>query len=202
MLALLPAMPRSSAATALRHDFADRPAEIDFEPLAAGHFEPARIEPQPIEHRGVQVGHVVPMLGGVEAELVGRAMDNTPLNAGARQPHREPVRMMVAAVGPLRTGRAAELASPNDERFVEQSALFEVLKQRGDRLIDLLTKRGVARLQPAMRIPRAGATVGAMEQLHEPHAPLDQAPRRQALLAEGTRDVAIETIERLRFGSA
>src|SRR3712207_8006198 len=47
----------------------------------------------------------------------------------------EAERVVVAAVGALREGRAAELAAPDDERLVEQAAALEVLEQAGDRLI-------------------------------------------------------------------
>src|ERR1700729_2736600 len=78
------------------HDLADRLAEFQVEPLVAGDFELARGEAQEGEQRGVDVGDVVRMLDGVEAQLVGRAVDDAPLEAAAGHPDRKAVRMMVA----------------------------------------------------------------------------------------------------------
>ena len=79
----------------------------------------------------MQVVDVDLVLGDVEAELVGLAEGDAGLDAAAGQPHREGVRMMVAAVrSALHHRRAAELAAPDDERVVEQPALLQVLDQR------------------------------------------------------------------------
>ena len=53
---------------------------------------------------------------------------------------------MVAAVGALGEGGAAELAGEDDQGFVEQAAGFEVLEQAGDGLIDGEGVFGVALL--------------------------------------------------------
>src|SRR4051794_18283127 len=47
-------------------DLADRPAEVDFQALLAGDFQATGVEAELMEDRGVDVGHVVTMLGGVE----------------------------------------------------------------------------------------------------------------------------------------
>ena len=117
--------------------------EIDLQPLVAGDFEPARVEAELVQDGGVDVGDVVAILDGVEAELVGRAVDDAALDAAAGHPDREAERMMIAAVVPLRAGRAAELGGPDDDRLVEQAALLQVLEQPGDRPVDLLALRGV-----------------------------------------------------------
>ena len=111
-------------------------------------------------------------------------MDDAALDAAAGQPDGEAERMMVAAVGAFGAGRAAELGGPDDERLVEQAALLQILQQAGDRLIDLRAVGGVVACEIAVGVPAAGAAVAAVEDLHEPHAALDQPPRRQAVLAE------------------
>ena len=118
---------------------------VDLQALAAGDFEPARVEAELVQHGGVQVGDVVPVFDGVEAEFVGRAVDDAPLDAAAGQRDREAVGMMVAAVGRLGAGRAAEFGAEDDERFVEQAALLQVVDQAGDRLVDLAAELAVAR---------------------------------------------------------
>ena len=94
-----------------------------------------------MQHRGVDVGDVVPVLDGVEAELVGGAVDDAPLDAAAGQPGAEALRVVVAAVG-LRARRAAELGAPDDDRLIEQAALLQVLEQAGDRQVDLRARAG------------------------------------------------------------
>ena len=80
----------------------DRLAEVDLQPLAAGDFEPARVEAELVQDGGVDVGDVVAVLDGVEAELVGGAVGDAALDAAAGQPDREAVGVVVAAVGALR----------------------------------------------------------------------------------------------------
>ena len=69
------------------------------------------------------------------------------------------------------------------ERLVQQAALLEVLEQAGDRLIDGQSEPGVVGLQVRVGIPGAGAAAAVLD-LDEPHAALDQPPRRQELHAE------------------
>src|SRR5207248_7589268 len=63
----------------LSQDFLDRPAQLDLQPLAAGHLEPVRVEAELVQHGGVDVGHVVAVLDRVKAQLVGRAVDDPAL---------------------------------------------------------------------------------------------------------------------------
>ena len=57
-----------------------------------------RIEAELVQQRGVDVRHVVTIFDGVVADLVGRAVDDSPLDPAAGHPDREPIRMMIAAV--------------------------------------------------------------------------------------------------------
>ena len=97
----------------------------------------------------------------------------------------------------LGTGRAAELGAPDDDRLVEQPALLEVLEQSGDGQVDLGRELAVVGLDAGVSVPGAAAAA-AVEDLHEPHAALDQPTGRQAQRAERTRRVAIEAVECLR----
>ena len=121
-----------------RDDLVDRLAVVDVEALAAGDFQLAGVEAELLQDRGVDVGDVVAVLDGVEADLVGRAVNDAALDAAAGHPDREAVDVMVAAVGALRAGRAAELGGEEHDRRVEQAALLQVLQQAGDRLVDRL----------------------------------------------------------------
>src|SRR6478752_7082928 len=76
----------------------------------------------------LQVVNVDRVAGDVVSEVVGRAVADSGTNATAREEHAEAARVMVAAIVgrgelPLRIVGAAEFASPNYQRVVEQSAL-------------------------------------------------------------------------------
>ncbi len=201
------AVPKSKLSTAARavarrrkppsgDDFADGLAEVDGQPLAAGHFQAAGFEAQLVQHRGVHVSDVVAVLDGVKAQGVGRAVGDAPFQAAAGHHDRESKGVMVAAVAPLRAGRAAKLGADHDQRFVEQSALLEVFDQGRDRAIDLAAVLAVIGLQPAVGVPRAGAAVAAVKDLHEADAPLDQPSGHQALAAERLGLFLVEPIQR------
>ena len=50
----------------LRHDFLDRRTKVNLQPLLTGHFEPARIEPELVQYRRVNIGYIVTILYGVK----------------------------------------------------------------------------------------------------------------------------------------
>src|SRR3954471_6849198 len=112
-----------------------------------------------MEDGGVDVGDVVPILDGVEAQLVGRAVDDARLDPAAGQPGRESIGVVVAAILPLRAGRPAELGGPDDDRLVEQPATLQVFQEAGDRAVDLAAERGVAVLEVRMGVPGPGPPV-------------------------------------------
>src|SRR4051812_21311180 len=95
------------------------------------------IEAELVEDRRVNVAEVVRALDGLEADRVGGADDLSPLDAAAGHPHREAEVVMVAPATRFGLGGAAELASPEDERAVEQAATLQVGEQAGDRLVGL-----------------------------------------------------------------
>jgi len=115
----------------------------------------------------VQVVHVQAILDRPQPELVGRADRLTATDAAPRHPHREPGRVVIAAIPLLGHRRATEFATPDDERLVEHPALLEVAEQRGDRLVGLLAQLGVILFDARVRVPFAA---GAMIDLDEPHA--------------------------------
>jgi hypothetical protein len=81
-------------------DRVDGFAVVDLEVLASRHFQLVPVQPQLPQHRRVDVGDVVPVLDGVEADLVGRAGGGAALDAAAGQPRAEALRVVVAAVLP------------------------------------------------------------------------------------------------------
>src|SRR4051812_13566389 len=76
------------------HDVPDGRAVVDLEALAAGDVELARVEAEEVHHRRVNVGDVVRVFDGVEAELVRCAVDRAALDAAAGEPDGETVRVV------------------------------------------------------------------------------------------------------------
>ena len=74
--------------------------------------------------------------------------------------------------------RAAELAAAEDERLLEQAALFQIGQEGRDRLVALLAERAMGAGDVVVAVP--GLHV-AVEKLHEPDAALDQAAGDQQL---------------------
>src|SRR5687767_9765863 len=97
--------------------------------------ETAVIDPQEVEHRGVEIVHVYAALVDVVAEVVGAAMDVAGFDPAAGHPDRKTARMMIAPVdaarsAALRVDGAAELAAPDHQGVVEEPALGQIDHQR------------------------------------------------------------------------
>ena len=79
-----------------RNDLLNHLPVIDIQPLPSRHFQLARVQAQLLQNRGVEVGHVVPVLDGVETDLVRGAVGDAALDAAAGQPDAEPGQVVVA----------------------------------------------------------------------------------------------------------
>src|SRR5205807_10571404 len=91
------------------------------------------VKTEECQNGGVQVMHMNFVLGGLKSEFVGRAVDAAAAHAAARQPHRKTVVVMVASVDFAGVGtgcrqlhgrRAAKFPAPDDQRFLQQAALY------------------------------------------------------------------------------
>src|SRR5438874_4987764 len=82
------------------------------------------VQAETVQDGRVNVVNVGLLLDGLEAEIVGRAVTHAALDAASGQPHRETIRIVVAARLALAfaEGHSPELAAPDDERAVEQAA--------------------------------------------------------------------------------
>ena len=183
--------------TTLRDNFGNRTAAVDFKPLSARNFEPVGVEAQQLEHGRVNVGDVVPVRGGVEAQLVGGAVNDAPFDSASGHHDRKSIGMMVAAVGPLCTGSSSEFGSQDDDRLIEQAALLEIFDQPGDRQIDLPAQRRVPGLEGAVRVPGAGPSVRSVKNLYEPRSPFDQPPGDEALASKRFGCLVVQAIHLL-----
>src|SRR5262249_8526112 len=130
------------------------------------------VDAEGVEDGGVQIVDVDGIGGQVVAVLVGRAVGNARFEAAAGQPDGEAARMVIAAERAgqvaLPEGGAAELAAPDDERVVEQTAALEIEDERGAGLVGGHALAAQVVHDIAMRVP------AAMEELHEADAALDQ----------------------------
>ena len=99
----------------------------------------------------------------------------------------------------LRDRQAAELAAPDDERFVEEPAAGEILEQRGDRPIGLGGEAGVIAEDVGMTVPAALVLLAAGVDLDEAHAALDEPTGDEALLREVAAGGIVEAVEVVRL---
>jgi len=85
-----------------------------------------------VQDRGLQVVNVNLIASDAEAKFVGFAVGNSPLHAAAGQHHRVAVGIVIASEHRARGGasfaerRAAEFASDDDQRLVEQAPFLQV----------------------------------------------------------------------------
>ena len=122
---------------------ADHLTEITLQALATGYLQLMWIEPEKLHHRGMNVGDVMRMLDGVEAEFVGAAVDGATFRAATGHPNTEAIRMMVATVAALRAGSAAKLSGEDDERVIKHTTLLKVFEKASNRFVHLLREHGV-----------------------------------------------------------
>src|SRR5438445_13733188 len=93
-----------------------------------------------MQNRRLKVVDPHALFDGVIAEVVGRSVRDAGLGTAAGHPDGEGVLVVIAAeplgaVALLVHRRAAKLASPDNQRAVQQAALLEILDQGRDRLI-------------------------------------------------------------------
>src|SRR5438034_5908521 len=87
----------------------------------------------------------------------------------------------------LKSRHAPEFSHPNHERLVQQPAHLQVGEQGGAGLIEDGCVDAVLVFQHLVSVPVAHTfahCVGAVEELHEAHAALDQPAREQAVPRE------------------
>src|SRR3954452_16990024 len=144
------------------------------------------VETQQVQEGGVQVVDVDGILHGTEAELVGGAVDLSALDAAAGHPDREAVRVVIASVDlpalriQLDRGRAPELATPENQRLVEEAALRQILEERADGPVALASEPAMLTLDIAVAVPRLHR---AVPDLDKANPLLDEPPSNQRLSA-------------------
>ena len=135
------------------------------------------------------------LLYSVIAEFVSRPVNQAASYAASREPHRVAVGVVVATVA-LGERSPSELPAPDDQGLFQEPARLEILDQSRDRPVDFPRRRVVPPRDLAMVVPFF--LVAAVRALHEPHAPLDQPSRDQALPSEVACRRIVHTVEPAR----
>ena len=175
-------------------DLLYRHAEVYFQPFLARDFKLAGIESELVQHGGMNVCDVMTILYGMESQFVSGSVSNAALDPTASHPGRKAERMVVAtAVFSFDPRRAAEFSRPDHDRFVQQTSLFQILHQPGDRFVDFCAKLGVILAKFGVRVP--AVLSAAVEDLNKADTALYQSARREALLAKFVGFLLVETIE-------
>ena len=137
-------------------------------------------EAQLVQDGCIEVVYVDWITDHVVAEVVGLTVDDAWFNAAARHPHCEATAVMVAAVVrrfefPLTVSRPAELAAPDDERFIKQSSLPQIANQCRCWLIDIVALQTQVARQVVVLIP------ASMIKLDESHAAFGHTPSQKTI---------------------
>src|ERR1051325_1757650 len=91
------------------------------------------IQTHQVKDRGVDVVHMCPAFHSLQTDFVGAAVYYAGFGPTARKPHAEARRVMIAsATALLAHRRAPELAPPNDESLVQETATLKIGEESGD----------------------------------------------------------------------
>src|SRR5438132_1489936 len=93
------------------------------------------VEAKEMENGGVKVVHAHAVTCGFPANFVSFAVRDSTFHSATGHPDEKPVRVVVPTIAFFGDGHAAELATPNDESLVEETALLQIGEKGGDRLI-------------------------------------------------------------------
>src|SRR5258708_3845861 len=121
---------------------------------------------------------------GFVAELVGFAVRSTALDSGTGHEVGESFGIVIASIAALADRLAAELSAPDDEGFVEQTALLQVGQQGRNWLVDLGAMDLQVLLDAVVGVPVLLLMAAALINLDEPNTSLDQPAGDEALAAK------------------
>ena len=91
-------------------------------------------------------------------DFIGCANGMARVYASTGEPHRHRLGVVIAtvrgsSVSDAVVGTTAKFAAPNDERFIKQTSLLEVLDQASDWLIDISDTLTVGSFEEIVRVP-------------------------------------------------
>lgn len=82
-------------------------------------------------------------------------MRESGFGTAARDPCRKAIWIVIAAISGLPVRRAAKFRCPYNQGRIEQTALFQIVQQCGDRLIDRFRHHSVILFNFCMGVPTA-----------------------------------------------
>lgn len=148
------------------------------------HRQPLVIDPEVVEHGGVEVVDVDRVFDDVVGVVVSLAVVVAGFEAAAGDPGGKAAAVVIAAVivfgeFSLAVDGASELPAEHDDGVVEHAAIFEVFHQRCRRLVDALAVVRELFGQISVLVP------SAVKQLDKANAPLRHASREDAVRGKG-----------------
>ncbi len=133
------------------------------------------VEADEFQQGGVQIVYVHGFFDSFETEFVGGPMCITSADTTACEPHCEAPVVVIASVdfsgvgafgGEFDSGCSAEFTAPDDQCFVEQSALSEVCEEGCDGLIALAGQSGVIDFDIVVVVPRLSLAVPDLDEAY------------------------------------
>jgi hypothetical protein len=131
--------------------------KVHFYPFVSRDFQLPRVKSQLLEHSGMNVGHIVAILHGVETDLIGSTVCDASFDSSTSHPDRETVGAMIpASFSTLDPDPwcAAKLRRPDYNCLLQKATLLQILQKCGNRLIDLGTQLAMGRPEIVMSVPR------------------------------------------------
>ncbi len=115
------------------------------------------VDSQEVEEGGVEIADVDDVLHRVVAEFVGLTIAEAGFDAASGHPHGESFDVVVTtgSAFPLKHGRAAKFAAPDDEGVFEKAALFEVGEERPGRFVGVACADFHVFIEAAVVVPSA-----------------------------------------------
>src|SRR5688572_12994895 len=101
----------------------------------------------------MKVVYAYRLLDDFVAEVIALADDLSACDARSRHPEAERIGVVIPSYAALRDRHAAELAMPDDQSFVEESAALQVGYEAGDGLIDFGGVLAMIVDDAVMRVP-------------------------------------------------
>src|SRR5690348_2860331 len=110
-----------------------------------------------MQNGGMYIEHMRAPLHGAQSDLVSSADHLPSLDSAAGHPNGEAPGIVIPAFTLFVKRRAAEFPAPDDERFFEEPARFEIGQQPRDRLVRDMAHLRVVAFKIRVRIPPAAA---------------------------------------------
>ena len=133
-----------------------------------------------------------PILHGMESEVVSGTDGLSAVDAATGHPHGKPSWVVVASVAFFAHGGAPELAAPDDECFLEETARVKVLEKAGDGEIRFSEQFRVVAFDFCVCVPFASC---AAVELDKADAAFNEAAGEETHGAELSGFGSVESVE-------